>query len=161
MDAQSLRAWVVRLSLSHVPQVSHAHSLDRLPEEVVLFTGQQYFGLRLHSGCGGARGDPSKPSATLRLCSALRLGSPQHGHVSAACGRCWLMERAPGGQNYQCSPFKVRCPRSSQVMLGVGGEAISPTLASSTHAFLSKLLCSLRGVQTPRRSPLTAGLSWG
>lgn len=46
-------------------------------------------------------------------------------------------------------------------MLGVGGEAISPTLASSTRAFLSKSLCSLRGVQTPRRPLLTAGLSWG
>lgn len=40
----------------------------------------------------------------------------------------------------------------------VGGEAISPTLGSSTRAFLFRLFCHLRGVRTAGRLLLTPGL---
>lgn len=48
----------------------------------------------------------------------------------------------------ECSHLKARCPQDLTGHVGAGAEAIGPTLASSTHAFPSKSLCSLRGVRT-------------
>ena len=109
----------------------------------------------------GSRGDPSKPKATVPSRSARHSGRPRPGHVSAARDRCWLPERVPGGQDYRCSLFKVRCPQEPAGQLGVKGEAIFPTLARSAHAFLSRSLCSLRDPRSPRWPPFTPGLSQG